>query len=149
MDKAIIKRLKPTIKQTKTLQFIKEGDSIRNSMIKAGYSVKTANKGREFFKQKGVQSYVNGLQEYVVNAGLTNQKMADKFKEWIDAEKITTSHTEPDRSVPDYETQLKAYDRWEKIMNMGESGGPKLKRKLTVEEFIADDPIIEKNESQQ
>ena len=147
MDKAVIKRLKPTIKQTKTLQFIKEGDSIRNSMIKAGYAVKTANKGREFFKLKSVQGYINGLQEYVVNAGLTNQKMADKFKEWIDAEKITTSHTEPDRSVPDYDTQLKAYDRWEKFMNMGESGGPKLKRKLTVEEFVNTDEAIQ-NEQQ-
>lgn len=146
MDKlGRIKRLRPTIKQTKALQFLKEekGISVRQAMMKAGYSVAAANKGKEFFKNKGVQNYLAGLKEYVTNQGLDNQKMASKFKEWIDAEKVLTSHTEPDRSVPDYDTQLKAYDRWEKVMGMGESGDPKVKRRLTVEEFINDDPAVE------
>ena len=154
MDKlGRIKRLRPTIKQTKALQFLKEekGISVRQAMIKAGYSVAAANKGKEFFKNKGVQNYLAGLKEYVTNQGLDNQKMASKFKEWIDA---TSKHPEivgrdekgkPEYEYvdgPDYDTQIKAYDRWEKVMEMGENGGPKLKRRLSVEEFVNDETEI-------
>lgn len=144
-----IKRFRPTVKQIKTLQYIKEGNSVRKSMLKAGYSLYVANKGNQFFKQTGVQNALADLKGYVTNAGLTNQKIADKFKEWIDAEKIVISHTEPDRNVPDYDTQLKAFDRWHKIMEYGETGGPKLKRKLTVEEFVNSDDEVVKDEPRQ
>ena len=134
-----IKRNRPTIKQVKTLQNLKEGMNMTQAMTKAGYSGTVAKRGRVFFQQKGVQTYLKGLREYVTEAGLTNQKMAEKFKEWIDAEKVVTSHTEPDKSVPDYETQLKTFDRWKDLMEMGEGGNPKIKRRLTVEEFVNDE----------
>ena len=34
--------------------------------------------------------------------------MAKKVEEWLEAVKISTSLTEPDKIIPDYQTQLKA-----------------------------------------
>ena len=48
--------------------------------------------------------------EALRGSGLDEAKLITKYNEWIDATKIKSSLTEPDKEVPDYETQLKVKD---------------------------------------
>lgn len=131
----------PTIKQVKAIKYINKGNSVRKSLILAGYSIKTADKSTDFFKARGVQNALGTLKQHVLDKGLSTEKIADKFAEWIDATKPFSSNTEPDRNIPDYDTQLKAYDRWKGVMDIGEKKDGKVSRKLTIEEFINEDEV--------
>lgn len=136
---------KPTIKQIKTVQYMAMGMSRHAAMKKAGYSPNTYVHARighaPFEKSQGVQQILSSMIGHLTTEGLTTEAMAIKFKEWINAQKIHSSHTEPDREVPDYETQIKAYDRWSKLLGIqeGEIGKGKIKRQMTVTEFINDE----------
>lgn len=141
----IRRRTQPTIKQIKTLVLMNQGKSKRAAMIQSGYKVDVAEKPRrEFFKSPAVQAMIQSMASELANEGLTVEYMKGKFKEWLEAEKIDHSHTSPDQLVPDYDVQLKAYDKWKKIMDehnqgvMGNNGLGKVKRKLTIEEFVSD-----------
>jgi hypothetical protein len=107
-------------------------------MIKAGYTVTSASHPKQALMQKpAVRKILSDMKEELQDAGLTSIAMVDKFKEWLYAEKVQSSMTEPDKLVPDYKTQLAAYDRWKAIMDKdieGENGT--VKRKLTIEEFV-------------
>lgn len=132
--------VRPTPMQIKALIYKNQGMSKYKAMLKAGYSNNLARKpNRDFYNLKGVKMMIESMASRIMDEGLTTEYMAIKFKEWMDAQKIHTSHTEPDKHVPDYDTQLKAYDRWKKIMDNEASGRPLeggVKRKLTIEEFV-------------
>lgn len=131
------RRVKPSIRQIRALQYKNQGMSTRQAMIKAGYSKNSSGQpGRLLYGTGGVKQILDSMAGELNDAGLTTKYMVGKFKEWMEAEKVHTSHTEPDRTVPDYDVQLKAYDRWEKVMTPKDIGGGKVKRKLTIEEFV-------------
>jgi hypothetical protein len=135
------RRGQPTVKQVKALQNINQGMSVRKALIEAGYSIKTANKSTLFFKAKGVQSAIMGLKMEIQNIGITNKRIAAKFNEWIDAKKkVGTKMGILEDN--DYDTQIKAYDRMKDIWNADENPAGKIKRKLTIEEFV-NEPIPE------
>ena len=136
------RRGQPTVMQVKALQNINMGMSVRKALIEAGYSIKTANKSTLFFKAKGVQNAIMGLKMEIQNIGITNKRIAAKFNEWIDAKKKTKFGEDND-----YDTQIKSYDRMKDIWNAEENPGGKIKRKLTIEEFV-DEPIGDVNEKQ-
>ncbi len=50
--------------------------------------------------------------------GLSQGKLIDKLNEWIDAKKISTSLTEPDKITNDWQTQLKAGELIIKLMGL-------------------------------
>lgn len=77
------------------------GKPIGKAMLDAGYSPATAKNPDHLTESKG-------FQELLRENGLDEKKLKNKLKEWIDAVKIQSSMTEPDRIVPDYPTQLKA-----------------------------------------
>lgn len=130
------RRDKPTLKQIKALQYKNQGMSTRKAMMKAGYGDVAANHpGKHFWPSKGVQTALASFKGEVIDQGLNTKYMAAKFKEWLEATKVQTSHTEPDRKVPDYDVQIKAYDRWGKIMEDKPLEG-KIKRQMTVTEFV-------------
>lgn len=126
-----------TLKQIKALQYINQGFSKRQAMIKAGYSAKTAaSPSIHLMNKVGVKDILYGMAGDLVDAGLTKEFITLKIKEWFEAQKVDHSHTGPDTLVPDYDTQIKAYDRWEKIMEQQINPEKKVKRKLTIEEFV-------------
>ncbi len=130
------KHRKPTLKQVLAMKFINEGFSKRQAMIKAGYSPSTAeNPKGKLFSRKGTQRLIDTLKSEMVNQGIVPEFVARKFTQWFDAKKIDHSHTGPDKEVEDYNIQMEAYDRWQKIMGIEETD-PKIRRKLTIEEFI-------------
>jgi len=136
-EKVIRRRKKqPTVKQIKAIQYINQGMSQRQAMLKAGYSDVTARTSstRVLMKSRGVRDLLAGMAGELQDAGLHNKYMVDKFKEWLEATKVNNSPTEPDRVVPDYQTQLAGYDRWKKIMDDQAPGNTgKVKRKITLE----------------
>jgi hypothetical protein len=104
-------------------------------MKEAGYSKSTLIQSYKFKKSPTVQRMMIGLAGKLQDKGLTVDYLADKFMEWLNAEKPFSSHTEPDKSVPDYDTQIKAYDRVKEVLNP-KFETPGVKRKLTIEEFV-------------
>jgi len=79
------------------------------------------------------------LTDLMDKKGLSDGKLVEKFVEWIDAKKIKTSLTEPDRIVDDYTTQLKAVDmiiKLKGLSNTADTPTPGKGRKVTVEEWI-------------
>lgn len=132
----------PTLKQIKALQFINQGNSPRRAMIKAGYSLSgaAAHPGRDLFAKDGVKRMISTMAGELASEGLTMKYMVGKFKEWLEATKSTNSFTEPDKNVPDYAVQLKAYQEWKKIMDQYEASinpeGQQIKRRLTIDEFV-------------
>jgi phage terminase small subunit len=128
-----------TQREIKVFQFLSQGMSKRQAMIKAGYAIQTADKQSKRFMERPIikavlMDIVDELEEVGINKGF----IATKFKEWMTAEKIHGSLTEPDRLVPDYQTQLKAFAeykdlvKYEETKNKPEQG---VKRKITLEEF--------------
>src|SRR5258708_14965648 len=127
----------PTLKQIKALQLVNQGYSKQRAMLEAGYSKNVAKVGGRLLKGRAVLAILESMKKELVDSGLTSKYMALKFKEWMEAQKTVTSHTEPDREVPDYDTQIKAYDRWEKVINHDQENQTKgYKRKVTFEEFV-------------
>lgn len=134
-------RRQPTIKQIRALQYRNQGMTKRAAMKKAGYSPAAYNNpGATLMKSRGVKQILQSMAGDLEDAGLTAEFMAQKFQEWISAKKIHTSMTEPDREVPDYQTQLRAYKAWKDIVDAERGSGEdkKVKRKLTIEEYIQD-----------
>lgn len=131
------RKVKPTIKQIRTLQYLQQGMSRRQAMLKAGYAKNTAHVGK-VNQFNGFKQLVYRMPELLQKAGLTDDYMVDKFKEWLEATKMHTSPTEPDRNVPDYQVQLKAFDRWKELMQP-KLNNTTIKRKLTIEEYVLGD----------
>lgn len=125
----------PTQRQIKALQLINQGYSVHRAMKEAGYSKSSLKLSYKFKKSPIVQKMMTNLNSTLYEKGLTTEFMADKFMEWLNAKKPFTSHTEEDRDVPDYDTQIKAYDRVKEVINPQKHEGG-IKRKLEITEFI-------------
>lgn len=127
----------PTIKQIKALQNIKQGMSVRGSMIKAGYSIKQANKSTQFFKKPGVQKALESQLIYLDKYGLTHDKYAQKLAEFVDAKKIVTSLSgDVVAETQDYRTQIEGMKLWNGVLERHQVGGQKKKREMTITEFV-------------
>lgn len=134
-------RHQPTLKQIKALQYINMGMSKRQALLKAGYSIEVAgHPGRAFIHKTGVKKMLNSMAMELADEGLTTQYMVNKFKEWMEAQKVEHSPVAPDKEVPDYQVQLKAYGEWKKIVDQHQAennpANGQLKRRLTIDEFV-------------
>lgn len=58
------------------------------------------------------------LSNLLEHKGLSTGKIADKIIEWLEAKKIKSSMTEPDKIVDDYQTQLKAGEMLIKLLGL-------------------------------
>ena len=80
-------------------------------MEEAGYAKNTAiAPTKNLLSSDGFQEIRARYTQKLIEMGLDETKMAQKLAEWLDAVKVSNSLTEPDRLVPDYQTQLKAGD---------------------------------------
>lgn len=104
-------KVKPTKLQRATLEILKENPDmpLGKAMITAGYAENSSGYPKQnFLERKGVGVAIDEYKDVLRSKGITEQKLAEKTAEWLDAKKVSTSLTEPDRIVPDYQTQLKA-----------------------------------------
>ena len=125
----------PTLKQIRTLQNMNQGMTVHRAMKEAGYSQTSLKQSYKFKKSPIVRNMMLGLSSKLKDKGFDTDFLADKFMEWMTAQKPFSSHTEPDKEVPDYDIQIKAYDRVKEIINP-QSEAKGVKRKLTIEEFV-------------
>ncbi len=110
---------KPTIKQAKALSLIREGVKPTIAMKQAGYSDLTSQApSANLLRSQGAVSIFEEFKDEYLKLGITPEYMAKKTKEWLDAKKIHTSHTEPDREIPDYLIQIKAAELYRKDIGM-------------------------------
>ena len=121
------RKVKPTKLQRKTLQILRENPDmpLGKAMRKAGYKPSTSQApSRNFLDLKGTQVGIEQWRKALREAGLDEALLIRKYKEWIDAVKIKSSLTEPDKVVPDYETQLKVKDDLRRDLGLpvGEKG---------------------------
>ena len=106
-------KVKPTELQKKTIQILRENPdkSLSRAMREAGYKPITSLKPKQNFTQlKGTAIAIEKWREALRGSGLNENLLINKYKEWINATKVKSSFTEPDKVVPDYETQLKVKD---------------------------------------
>jgi hypothetical protein len=106
-----MKNVKPTKLQERAVEILKDAPSmaVGEAMRQAGYSERTSTHPKQnFIDLKGTQIALDKWREALRGSGLNENKLIEKYSEWLDAHKISTSLTEPDKIVPDYTTQLKA-----------------------------------------
>lgn len=103
------KNNQPTEKQATAMELIRGGKGKRAAMIQAGYAKSTSQApGQNLLRSVGAGNIIEQQKEAYTIVGITPHYMARKSKEWLEAKKIQTSHTEPDKKVADYPTQLEA-----------------------------------------
>ena len=101
----------PSIKQIMAIKYFSEGLSKRQALLRAGYSVSTADQPSRVFKTKSMRSLVGNVQDELVDEGITSNYVSSKIKEWFEAEKTVNGLV-----VSDYNIQIKAFDLWFKII---------------------------------
>ncbi len=133
-------RRKVTQKQVDALRYRLQGHSKRQAMIKAGYSVKMAAQPSRIFGSPVIKSLLDSMQEEFDKLGINKAYLAGKFKEWMEAKQTVFTKTgKIVTEVPDYDTQLKAFDRFKEVVDQENNPKSKLARKITLEEFISGD----------
>lgn len=84
-----------TIKQKKVLmKIVENGGNLHKAMLDVGYSPLTSKNPKNLTNSKGFQELLN---EYLPDELLTNVHL-----QGLKATRIHTSHTEPDREIPDF-----------------------------------------------
>jgi hypothetical protein len=141
-------RRKLSPKQKLVAEYLLKGFSRRQAMLKAGYTLQHVAKHNTPTYNRTVMTFVESMEEKLRSKGLTEQYVADKFKEWMDAKKVVSAYrtgksadetTDDFIEIPDFDIQLKAYDRLEKILN-SRNNAPKdapKKREVTFTEWVS------------
>lgn len=121
-------KMNPTHKQLTAMRLINQGMSAHKAMLTAGYSKNVAsNPGNKLFKSNAILTMIDRMKLELERVDVTAPYLATKFKQWLEAE---------NKSGPDYQTQLGAYDRLKDIYDLKPQQNHELKRKITLEEFV-------------
>lgn len=116
---------KPTAMQAKAMELIRQGEKPTVAMRQAGYSDETSRTpSKNLLGSAGAKSIIDQMRAEYLEVGITQKFLAAKTAEWITATKIDHSHTEPDKEVPDYQTQLKAAEMVRKDWGLGQDQQP-------------------------
>lgn len=86
------------------MKFLSDGLSKRQALIKAGYSLNSANQASRILATKSMEKLVGTFRDKLLDVGLDSRYFAAKIKEWAEAKK--------------YDTQIEAYDRWIDVMRL-------------------------------
>jgi hypothetical protein len=98
-----------TLKQKKAIKnMVENGGVVSSAMRDAGYSLATANTPQKLTESKGFEELKLEYKKELLAKGIDGKRLAKKMDEWLEAEKPFSSHTEPDKLVPDYQIQIKA-----------------------------------------
>lgn len=130
------RRRKLTEKQKRMAQFMLQGYTKRQAMLKAGYSKNVADKSM-LSNQKTILAFFEGVRGRFSRLGVDEGFVAEKMREWMTANKtLLTKHGE--KEVPDYKTQIEGYDRFAKLIEPKEMVVGK-KREIKLTEWIKDE----------
>lgn len=145
-----------TPKQKKVAEHLLKGFSRRQAMIRAGYSSRMVKQLNTRKYNRTALTFVEGMVERLQRKGITTDHLAGKLSEWMEAKKTVSARIPGKKAdeqtddliydVPDYETQIKAYDRVERILNpidRSKNNGYKKKREITFTDWVNEDQIVE------
>ena len=96
-----------TIKQKRLARVVEKSRTMGEALLKAGYSPATAIKPTQVTKSKGWQK--------LMEEQLPDEELLVATKEGLKANKIISSHTEPDYEYPDHAIRLKSADQGYKL----------------------------------
>lgn len=97
-----------TIKQQKAIENVVENHgNVSRAMLDAGYDATTAKNPKNLTESK---AWTELMEEY-----LPDDKILEVHAKGLEATKIHTSHTEPDKEIVDHPTRLKAVELAYKI----------------------------------
>jgi hypothetical protein len=105
----------PTLKQKRAAQLVANGGSIAEVMIEAGYSPTTARTPQKLTESEAWPA--------LMEKELPDDKLLKVHNELLDAVKIVTSPTEPDRIMPDYAAKAKGVELGYKVKRKLDGGG--------------------------
>lgn len=131
------RRRKLTNKQKLKAQYMLQGYTQRQAALKAGYSVMTANK-QVMKNQRTLVSFFEGVRGRFSKLGVDEDFVAEKIREWMTANKVVVTRT-GEMEVPDYKTQIEAYDRFQKLVEPGKDSDKGKKREIKLTEWIQGD----------
>lgn len=142
-----------TDKQKKLAHYLLQGLTKRQAMLRAGYTpTVSSNTTYSNPRLQRVLTYVESLRGKMEKQGLNDDYIAKKFKQWLEAQKVVSarkgsnadSSTDDFIEVPDYDIQIKAYDRYDKVMSLeGKSQPGFKKREISLTEWIKEDSSSE------
>lgn len=130
------RRRKMSRKQMLQAQYMLQGYTRRQAMLKAGYSEGMSSKS-SMKNQKTVLSFFEGVRGRFSKLGVDENFVAEKMKEWMNAHKLLLTK-EGEIDVPDYKTQIDGYDRFTKLIDPEKTVGTK-KREVKLTEWITGD----------
>jgi len=106
---------KPTAKQAKALELIRQGEKPTVAMRKAGYTPQTSEAPKQnLLSRPGVQAILDQYRAEYDRVGIKPSYYVERVKDLIEAEKVHSSHTEPDRWVPDWQARAKGLEIYRK-----------------------------------
>ncbi len=71
-------KVKPTEKQTKTFLHMQKASSLREAMLKGGYSMGTSSApSKNFLEREGVKPLIEQYREHLINAGISPELIAE------------------------------------------------------------------------
>ncbi len=149
----VVRRRKLTQKQRTTAEYMLKGLSRRQAQIKAGYSLKQIEIRNSAKFHKTLMTFIETMEDKLKRQGLTETYMAEKLGEWIDAKRTVSARSTGKKAdeqtddfidVPDYDTQIKAFDRWEKIFNpvRDRKSDEGKKRQVTFTDWVNGDQTV-------
>lgn len=106
---------KPTAKQAKALELIRQGTLPTTAMRQAGYTPDTStHPTNNLLRSAGAQQIIEKYRDEYVRQGIIPQSYVSKVVDLMEANKLSTSLTEPDRVVPDWTARAKGLEIYRK-----------------------------------
>lgn len=130
----IIKR-RVTRQQLRMIEGLMKGLKPTQAALNAGYKPTVKRNITTLMGRKVIRTLMSTLANKFDNAGLTMDFWVDRFKEWASAKKPVVTK-EGVKKYPDYDTQIKSFDRYKEVIKDDEHKGSG--RKISFEEWIND-----------
>lgn len=103
--------VKPTPKQIRALELIRQGEKPTVAMRKVGYSAKVAKAPKQnLLSHTGALTIIEQHKAEYAALGIIPNYYVQKVKDLMEATKIDHSHTEPDQTVPDWKARAKGLE---------------------------------------
>lgn len=108
-----------TIKQKKAIKNLVENHgNVSRAMLDAGYDPTTAKNPKNLTESKGFDELKKEYHSELIALDLSPKRLAKKLNQFIDAKKPFSSHTEPDKMIDDWQTQVKGVEMLREDLNL-------------------------------
>lgn len=127
-----------TKKQILTAKYMMAGYTFAQARLHAGYAISTVNTKTAAEDNKGLMTFLEGMNAKFIAEGITQEYVAGKMKEWFDAKKSIVNRKTGDvlAEFDDYKIQQGAFDRWKDMVTPKDEPQKGTKREIKFTEWI-------------